>query len=104
MSLEDTIVTIVDARVRLALGAPRTVSQKTSEAILGLPRRDFLALVREFRDAGGDVIEAGKLRLVEADHFVRWLRERSRAVQPEARAEQLDEVDTYAAALGLAKR
>jgi len=60
---------------------PRTVSQRTAERVLGIPRRTYLEAVRSYQRDGGAVLELGKLRLVHVDDFLRWVAARSRAVE-----------------------
>jgi len=63
----------------LAMAAPEPllVSQRTAEAMLGIPRRRYLALAAEYRAGGGEVLCTGRLRLVEPTAFVGWLRQRA---------------------------
>ncbi len=75
---------------------PELVSQRTAEAVLGIPRRSFLEAVRTFEAAGGVVLHLGKLRLVRRDAFIGWLRTRREQVAPEANG-----ADALAAELGL---
>ena len=74
---------------------PELVSQRTSEAVLGIPRRSFLEAVRMFEAGGGIVAKLGKLRLVDRVAFVAWLRTRREQAAPEA-----DGVAALAAELG----
>ncbi len=97
---DDVIMLSVPRSALTLVERPRCVSQRTSERVLGLPRRAYLDLVREYREAGGVVLTAGKLRMVEIDPLLRWMADRARVVR--AAAEPRDEVDTYAARLGLA--
>lgn len=78
---------------------PRCVSQRTSERVLGIPRRAFLELAREYRDAGGVVLEHGKLRIMELDPLLAWMRERAPTTKPKK-----SDVDEYASSLGLGAR
>ena len=75
----------------LRIEAPRPImlSQHTSEAVLGLKRRAFIELVRDFRASGGEVINAGRTRLVELEPFVAWLRHREITAQSEDGAEAM---------------
>lgn len=77
------------------------VSQKTSEAVLGLPARNFLELVREFARTGGDVVHARKLRLVKVAAFVAWLRRRDRGDADREIKPANDSTPTLEAELGL---
>ncbi len=83
--------------------APAThVSQRTSEAVLGIPRRAFLDLARAYRAAGGAVAVAGKLRVVEREAFTRWLFARAVPVPADApNPEPADPVAARAARLGI---
>jgi hypothetical protein len=74
------------------------VSQRTSERLLGIPRRAFLELVRQFDSAGGEVIATGKLRLVRLQAFEAWLRERS---LPSVSATPANGEGTFDSELGL---
>jgi hypothetical protein len=56
---------------------PTHVSQKTSEREIGIPRGAFLELARDFARDGGEVLSAGKLRIVAREAFLEWLRRRS---------------------------
>ncbi len=81
---------------------PRTVSQRTSGRVLGIPRRAYLEAVREFARDGGAVLELDKLRLVHVDDFLRWLGARSRAVEAASLgAPQGDRAAELARELGL---
>ena len=55
---------------------PRCVSQRTSERVLGIDKRSFLAMLPAYRDAGGIVMSIGKLRLCELDPLVAWMARR----------------------------
>jgi len=54
----------------------RTVSQRTVEKVLGISRRTFLGSLGEFERHGGSVIRLGKLRLVDVEPYLKWLRAR----------------------------
>jgi hypothetical protein len=86
---------------RRVVGAvrPLYISQATTLATTGIEPRGYLALLPEYRAAGGEVIEIGKRRLVLLTDFAAWLRRRSEAQA--AAPEPQDDVDTYAASLGL---
>lgn len=77
MSTDDHVTISIPRSCLTVVESPRCVSQRTAERVLGLPRRTFLELVREFGASGGAVIATGKLRIVEIDPFVAWLRSRS---------------------------
>jgi len=82
---------------------PRTVSQRNCLGVLGLDRRHYLELWRDYRDAGGAVMSAGKLRLVEIEPLLAWLRSRRPATSvPTVVAH--DAVDELAAELGMLAR
>lgn len=99
---QDESVTIQVPRSALTvIERPRCVSQRTSERVLGIPRRAFLDLARAYREAGGQVLAAGKLRICEIDPLLAWMREREQATAAGAESEPRDAVDTYAARLGL---
>lgn len=90
-----------DALAALALEHERAqlVSQRTAESVLGLSPGVYLALVRQYAEAGGDVIQEGKARLVEPGAFVGWLRRRSAESRPAAAA--APEQDDMLSTLGL---
>ncbi len=94
----------VRASIDLPVGAvvvhaapPDLVSQKTSEAVLGIPRRAFLESLPSYAAAGNEVAKLGRLRLVKREAYVAWLRAQPNAV--EAAGE--DGVQALAAKLGL---
>lgn len=66
---------------------PELVSQKTSEAVLGIGRRTFLESLPAFRAAGGEVIALGRLRLVRREGYVAWLSREPHADERDARKE-----------------
>jgi len=70
------VVELPAGALRLAAPEPLLVSQHTCQATLGLPRRSFLRLATAYCCAGGEVIRAGRLRLVEPTAFIEWLRSR----------------------------
>lgn len=83
----DDHVTIAIPRSALTVvEAPVLVSQRTAERLLGLSPGVYLALVRQYAEAGGEVISEGKARLVEPGAFVGWLRRRSAEQRPAAAA------------------
>lgn len=71
--LRATIELPTDA-IRIEAAPPELVSQKTSLAVLGIPRRPFLDAVSRYRAGGGEVFHCGRLRLVNREAFVAWLR------------------------------
>lgn len=90
-----------DALAALATEHERAqlVSQRTAEAVLGLSPGVYLSLIRQYAEAGGDVIQEGKARLVEPGAFVAWLRRRSAETRPAAAA--APEHDDMLSTLGL---
>jgi hypothetical protein len=88
----------------LVQGPPSHVSQATAERECGIPRGVYLDLAREYGRSGGDVIITGKLRIVERERFLAWLRARSRASAPRSDASPVDGADDYASELGLVRR
>ncbi len=70
---------------------PLWISQFTCESTLGLRRRTYLELAIRYRASGGEVICAGRTRLVQVDRFVDWLRDRARC-QPGPDAELAEAV------------
>ncbi len=86
--LPTTALTVVAA-------PPMRVSQKTCEHALGIPKRVFLDSLPAYRAGGGEVIAHGKLRLVEPNAYLGWLRTHRRV------AAQVDEAAAIAAELGL---
>jgi hypothetical protein len=56
---------------------PELISQKTCEAVLGIGKRAFLESLPAFRLGGGEVINLGRLRLVNRAGYVAWLSERA---------------------------
>jgi hypothetical protein len=66
---------------------PALVTQRNCEAHLGYSRRVFLERVREYAASGGAVVADGKLRGVEPEVFVAWLRRRGERL----RAQQLSQ-------------
>ncbi|NUP04571.1 MAG: hypothetical protein HOW73_00740 [Polyangiaceae bacterium] len=81
---------------------PRAISQRTSERIIGVDRRSYLSLAREYAAAGGSVLVVGKLRVVEIDPFVAWLARRSQPARPAPAAnDETDALSELAADLGV---
>lgn len=88
---------------RSALGGgaePRAefISQHNSEAILGIPRRQFLELLR--RDDAPPVAELGKLRLVEREPMLAFLRTLRKRSAPAPADEDLDGADRVLREIG----
>ena len=75
---------------------PELVSQRTSEQVLGVPKRQFLEALPSFEASGRVVARLGRLRLVDRADFVDWLCDRQRH-----QIEQHDDVAELAAELGL---
>ena len=92
-------IAVPRSALTVAAAPPELVSQKTSEAVLGIPRRAFLDSLPAFRAQGGEVATLGKLRLVDRVAFVAWLRSRGaqRVVDPVRASND----DLVAAELGL---
>lgn len=76
---------------------PKTVSQRTVEPVMGITPRLYLESLPDFEASGGSVLRLGKLRLVEVDHFVNWLRARAN----KSPAAATDEAPSLADELGL---
>lgn len=93
---------IVVPREALAAAEPARAeyfSQHNAEQLLGVPRRTFLELLR--RPDAPRVIRHGKLRLVEREAMLAFLRVlRERAPASAANAEQLDGPDGVLAEIG----
>jgi len=75
------------AELRVAAPSPDLVSQKTSEAMFGIPRRTFLASLGDYRATGGEIIRLGRLRLVRRDEYITWLANRQFNEEPQDVAE-----------------
>lgn len=82
---------------------PRLVSQRTAEPVLGLSSGVYLVTVRQYAEAGGEVLELGKARLVEVEPFVRWLRSRGQQARRAPVASVPDGRDVLLSELGLAQ-
>jgi hypothetical protein len=80
-TMDDLVVSLrlPPGALRVEAPKPQWVSQHTAEGTLGLKRRAFLDLAAAYRADGGEVIAAGRARLVELDAFVGWLRRREAA-------------------------
>ncbi len=63
------------AALTVVAAPPMRISQKTCEQALGIPKRVFLDSLPPYRASGGDVITHGKLRLVEPNAYLAWLRQ-----------------------------
>lgn len=99
ISIPRSALTIVDA-------PPTHISQRTSEATLGIPRRSFLRVAAEFVASGGIAARVGKLLVVDRLAFVAWLEARGRrqAEPPPRAANDADgDADDLAVELGLAR-
>ncbi len=95
---DDTVAVRIPRTALTLVEPPRCVSQRTSERVLGLDRRTYLALAREYAAAGGNVLHVGKLRIVEIDPLLAWMRARR---MTGAADERSDEVGDLARELGL---
>lgn len=93
-TLQATVAIPLEA-LHFTAPAPEFVSQKTSEQVLGIPRRAFLGAVRDFEAAGGDVLRLGRLRLVKPGELTTWIRNR------DVRGEGADELAQLASSVGL---
>ena len=71
------------------------ISQRTSEHVIGVPRRQFLESLSSFEADGGDVVRLGKLRLVEPTAYLAWVQRRTSQI------EGAGAIDFEAATLGL---
>jgi hypothetical protein len=98
----DEMVTLAIPRAALTImEAPRTVSQRSSERVLGVPASVFLASLRAYAAAGGAVMTLGRLRLVDVTEYVAWLRRREQPRAAATPAAEPDPIDTLARELGL---
>lgn len=75
-----TLTIDVDRSCFTVVEAPKMVTQRNAERVLGIGKRQFLDLLPDYRADGHDVTISGKLRLVDADTFVAWLKNRSAPV------------------------
>lgn len=88
--------------VHVHRAAPDLLSQSNVEDATGIGARAYLReLLPQYREAGGEVAERGKLRLVRREDFVRWLMS-ARAVASPASTPKGDAADELARDLGLA--
>ncbi len=92
VEIPKSALTVVEAE-------PTTVSQQTSEAVLGIAKRAYLASLGDYRDAGGEVGHLGKLRIVDRAAYVRWLLSRSAPVKANDE-EPISGVDAVLAEVG----
>jgi len=90
------------ASLTVVAAPPEWISQLTAEQTIGVPRRAYLDLAREYATAGGAVLAVGKLRLTERTPLLAWLRSRSAGTATALAAASNDAAtDDYAASLGL---
>lgn len=103
---DDTVTLTIPRAALTIVEAPRTVSQRTAERVLGIPTSHYLGSLRAYAAAGGQVFALGRLRIVEVDDYVTWLRRSGRSTPTTTTpAEQpRDDVDDLAAELGLQVR
>ncbi len=94
--------TIVFQRIEQA-APPVLISQRTALSCLGFSPRDFLEAAREYAQQGGEVLARGKLRLVQREAFVAWLRTSSSATA-KRRPSAMTELDALERELGIGKR
>ncbi|MBK8942018.1 MAG: hypothetical protein IPM79_31550 [Polyangiaceae bacterium] len=99
---DDTVTLTIPRAALTIVETPVTASQRTCERALGIPSATYLASLRAFVAAGGEVVSMGRLRLVVVADYVSWLRRRDQ--RPAAPAVERDEVDDLAAELGLQVR
>lgn len=97
---EDVEVRFVLPRSALGTAArAEFFSQENSLELLGLPRRAFLELLR--RADAPPVVRVGKLRLVEREPMLAFLRaSRVRDVRPSVELDKLDGPDRVLAEIG----
>lgn len=98
---EDLELRVVVPASALPSSSPRAeyFSQKNSLELLGLPPRAFLELLR--REDAPEVTPVGRLRLVERETMLAFLRAMRRRPAPAARgAEDLDGADRVLAEIG----
>lgn len=101
---DDTIQVSIPRAALTIVEAPRTVSQRSSERVLGVPSSVYLASLRAYQRDGGEVMTLGRLRLVEVDAYVRWLGRSSAAAPTTPAPATRDAVDDLARELGLGGR
>lgn len=76
------------------------VSQRSSLAVVGIPPRTFLELLRR-RDCPLDVVHLGKLRLVRREALLAWLERIGAPRRPEEPEADLDGADRVLVECGL---
>lgn len=81
MSIGELLEPIVRRVVAEVVPASLMVSQRNSEAVLGIPSRIHLENCRR-ADFIPRVIRLGKLRLVDAEEYRSWLRAQAVVVRP----------------------
>lgn len=64
------VVELDAADVQIVAAPPTHLSQRTSEAVLGIPRRAYLESLASYP---GEVIRLGRLRIVDRVSYLRWL-------------------------------
>ncbi len=92
--MTDTVTVTLPA-VQVVAAPPLRVSQRTSEAVMGVHRRAYLDSLAEYAASGGEVLRLGHLRLVAPAEYLAWLGSRG-AIAPAERP-----TDDLAAELGL---
>ena len=97
----DTVQIAIPRAALTIVEAPRTVSQRTAERVLGIPTGAYLASLRPYAAAGGEVMTLGRLRLVVVDDYVGWLRRSGRTGPTTTTEQRRDDVADLAAELGL---
>lgn len=66
-------IELPDGALSVTAALPELLSQRTTEAVLGVPKRVFLDSLPRFRVSGADVFKLGRLRLVRRADYVAWL-------------------------------
>lgn len=74
-------VTLDTTDVVVQAAPPTHVSQRTSEAVLGIHRRAYLEALPLFEAAGGQVLTLGRLRIVDRLELLGWLASRERSTR-----------------------
>jgi len=77
--LVEIVVPIPRSALTVHAAPPDLLGQANVTAAIGITARVYLALLREFRASGGEVLEVGKSRLTDRAQFVAWLRARAGA-------------------------
>lgn len=85
--------------VTMVAAPPELVSQRNVLATVGIPPRAYLELLR--RPDAPPVTRLGKLRLVEREVLVTWLRAQARRASTRAPSVEADGADAVLAELGL---